>query len=91
LEETHLTENVLYNDLNRRGFDLDVGVVEQNVRDDSGKNIRKQLEVDFKKCGLPRKLQLSPAGEELAGCFYARNQGTSRESKVITAERPRRL
>ena len=47
LEETHLMENVLYNDLIRRGFDVDVGVVEQNCRDDSGKNIRKQLEVDF--------------------------------------------
>ena len=47
LEETHLMENVLFNDLMRRGFDVDVGVVEQNVRDDSGKNIRKQLEVDF--------------------------------------------
>jgi len=48
LEETHLMENVLYNDLIRRGFDVDVGVVEQNVRDDSGKNIRKLLEVDLK-------------------------------------------
>ena len=47
LEETHLMENVLYNDLIRRGFDVDVGVVVQNTRDDSGKNIRKQLEVDF--------------------------------------------
>jgi len=47
LEETHLMENVLYNDLIRRGFDVDVGVVEQNTRDESGKNIRKQLEVDF--------------------------------------------
>jgi len=47
LEETHLMENVLYNDLIRRGFDVDVGVVEQNTRDAAGKNIRKQLEVDF--------------------------------------------
>lgn len=47
LEETHLMENVLYNDLLRRGFDVDVGVVEQNLRDNLGKNIRKQLEVDF--------------------------------------------
>ena len=47
LEETHLMENVLYNDLIRRGFDVDVGVVEQNLRDVSGKKIRKQLEVDF--------------------------------------------
>ena len=47
LEETHLMENVIYNDLIRRGYDVDVGVVEQNARDDAGKNIRKQLEVDF--------------------------------------------
>lgn len=47
LEETHLMENVLYNDLIRRGYDVDVGVVEQHCRDDSGKKIRKQLEVDF--------------------------------------------
>lgn len=47
LEETHLMENVLFNDLIRRGFDVDVGVIEQNVRDESGKNVRKQLEIDF--------------------------------------------
>ena len=47
MEETHLMENVLFSDLVRRGYDVDVGVVEQNVRDDSGKNVRKQLEVDF--------------------------------------------
>ena len=47
LEETHLMENVLYNDLIRRGFDVDVGVVEQNIRENSGKKVRKQLEVDF--------------------------------------------
>ena len=47
LEETHLMENVLYNDLIRRGYDVDVGVVEQNIKRDDGKNARKQLEVDF--------------------------------------------
>lgn len=47
LEEPHLMENVLYNDLVRRGFDVDVGVVEQNRRNDSGQNVRTQLEVDF--------------------------------------------
>lgn len=47
MEETHLMENILYNDLIRRGYDVDVGVVEQNIQDDHGKKIRKQLEVDF--------------------------------------------
>ena len=47
LEETHIMENVLYNDLIRRGMDVDVGVVEYNTTDENGKKIRKQLEVDF--------------------------------------------
>lgn len=47
LEETHIMENILYNDLVRRGMDVDVGVVEYNTKDANGKKIRKQLEVDF--------------------------------------------
>ena len=47
LEETHIMENVLYNDLIRRGMNVDVGVVEYNTKDPNGKKIRKQLEVDF--------------------------------------------
>ena len=46
IEETHLMENVLYNDLLRRGLDVDVGVVEIATMED-GKKVRKQLEVDF--------------------------------------------
>jgi len=47
IEETHLMENVLYNDLVRRGFDVDVGVVEQHTTEPDGKKVRKHLEVDF--------------------------------------------
>ncbi len=46
-EETHLMENVVYCDLVRRGFDVDVGVVEHNGRDRLGRSERRQLEVDF--------------------------------------------
>ncbi len=46
-EEPHIMENIIYNDLVRRGFDVDVGVIEKNVRDENDKRIRKQLEVDF--------------------------------------------
>ena len=42
-EETHIMENVIYNELIYRGYNVDVGVVE--VRSDDGS--RKQLEVDF--------------------------------------------
>ena len=47
LEETHIMENIIYNDLIRRGMNVDVGVVEYNTKDSAGKKIRKQLEVDF--------------------------------------------
>ena len=46
LEEPHLMENILYNDLIRREFDVDVGVVELATAE-AGKKVRKQLEVDF--------------------------------------------
>lgn len=46
IEETHLMENVLFNDLVRRGYDVDVGVVEIATREGE-KKVRKQLEVDF--------------------------------------------
>lgn len=46
-ELTHIMENVLYCDLRRRGFDVDVGMVEYNHRNREGKSERSQLEVDF--------------------------------------------
>ena len=42
IEENHIMENIIYNELLSRGYNVDVGVVE--VREG---NIRKQLEVDF--------------------------------------------
>ena len=47
LEETHLMENVMYNELCLRGYSVDVGVVEINERQENGKYVRKQIEVDF--------------------------------------------
>lgn len=46
-EETHLMENVLYCDLLRRGFNVDVGVVEHNYKNKDGRSARVQLEIDF--------------------------------------------
>lgn len=46
-EETHIMENVLYCDLIRRGYDVDVGVIEKNTVTDTGTKTRKQLEIDF--------------------------------------------
>ena len=47
LEETHLMENVMFNELCLRGYSVDVGVVEINERQEDGKYVRKQIEVDF--------------------------------------------
>lgn len=47
-------ENMIYNELKLRGYSLDVGVVPITERDESGKTVRKQLEVDFV-CNLGSK------------------------------------
>jgi len=46
-EETHLLENLIYNELRLRGMSVDVGVVVKNEKDANGVSVRKQLEVDF--------------------------------------------
>ena len=46
-EPTHAMENVIYNELRMRGYSVDIGVVPIAERDDNGKVVRKQLEVDF--------------------------------------------
>jgi len=40
-------ENIIFNELKVRGFNVDVGVVVINETDKNGKKIRKQLEIDF--------------------------------------------
>ena len=47
IEFTHLLENVIYNELLVRGFNVDVGVVTKQVRTDEGSRIRRTYEVDF--------------------------------------------
>lgn len=46
-ELTHIMENVVYNDLCRNGFSVDVGLVESFKRDNNGKLTRRNLEIDF--------------------------------------------
>lgn len=47
VEETHLMENVIYNELRMRGFQVDVGVVTRRNRTEEGRQEKKQLEIDF--------------------------------------------
>lgn len=46
-EQTHAMENVIYNELRMRGYNVDVGVIASSEKDKTGKVVRKQLEVDF--------------------------------------------
>ncbi len=45
-EENHIMENIIYNELIVRGFDVDVGIVEYNHKKD-GKSLKSWLEIDF--------------------------------------------
>lgn len=47
IEETHLMENIIYNELRLRGFQVDVGVVQKRVRKSDGKQEKRQVEIDF--------------------------------------------
>ena len=47
IEETHSMENIIFNELKMRGFNVDVGVIVQYGTNDKGNSIRKQLEIDF--------------------------------------------
>ena len=47
IEETHLMENIIYNELRIRGFQVDVGMVQKRTRNEYQRQEKKQLEVDF--------------------------------------------
>lgn len=47
IEGTHIMENIIYNELRYRGYQVDVGMVESRERDKDGKDIRVQREIDF--------------------------------------------
>ena len=46
-ENTHLMENLIYNELIYRGYNVDVGVVVTEMKDEEGKRHKVQLEIDF--------------------------------------------
>ncbi len=47
IEPSHIMENIIYNELRYRGYNVDVGVVEIREKNAEGKEQRKQLEIDF--------------------------------------------
>ena len=70
IEETHIMENVIYNELCVRGYNIDIGVMETIEKDENGKRKQKQLEIDFvcnlgsKKYYIQSALSLYSEGKE---------------------------
>lgn len=60
-EETHIMENVIYNELRMRGYLVDVGLVECWTTDENGKRKRSKLEVDFVENNGPERVYIQSA------------------------------
>ena len=60
-EETHIMENVLYNELCLRGYSVDVGQVEVWEKNEEGKSVRKNLEIDFVVNNPPQRIYIQSA------------------------------
>lgn len=61
IEENHIMENIIYNELRYRGFNVDVGIVEIRRRDEEGKEKRVQYEIDFVATQGSRKYYIQSA------------------------------
>lgn len=61
MEQTHIMENIIYNELVTRGYSIDIGIVEYSHKNTTGKYVRSQLEIDFiaKKWNLNYYIQSS--------------------------------
>ncbi len=60
-EEPHIYENIIYNELRSRGYNVDVGLVVIGEHDENGKFSRKQLEVDFVVNRQPNRVYIQSA------------------------------
>ena len=61
IEENHIMENIIYNELRYRGFNVDVGIVEIRRHDEEGKEKRVQYEIDFVATQGSRKYYIQSA------------------------------
>ena len=61
IEENHIMENIIYNELRYRGFNVDVGIVEIRRCDEEGKEKRVQYEIDFVATQGSRKYYIQSA------------------------------
>ena len=89
-DPSHPMENVIYNELLRRGYSVDVGVVPIVTRDKEGKQVQKQHEIDFvinrgnDKIYIQSAYQLPTKEKELQGTASLRGTGDYFKKIVIT-------
>lgn len=60
-EPTHIMENIIYNELLCRGYSVDVGIVEINIKNEKGNYVSKQFETDFVCNKLNEKIYIQSA------------------------------
>ncbi|MFA6937580.1 MAG: ATP-binding protein [Treponema sp.] len=93
IEMPHLMENIIYNELILRGFNVDVGIIEINIKSKNGKSERKQLEVDFvanqgnKKFYIQSAYEISDKQKEEQEKKSLLNIDNSFKKIIITKER----
>lgn len=91
-EENHIMENVLYNELTARGFNVDVGIVEYNYKDAQGKSRRSRLEVDFvankggNRCYIQSAFAIPDAEKRAQETNSLRRTGDSYRKVVVVRE-----
>lgn len=61
VEETHILENIIFNELSCLGYSVDVGAVKAYQKNDEGKSVLKNLEVDFVCNNLDRRIYIQVA------------------------------
>jgi predicted AAA+ superfamily ATPase len=92
-ELTHLLENAIYNELRYRGYNVDVGVVVVNGKDENGVSVRRQLEVDFvcnkgsKRCYIQSAYSLPTAEKIMMEINSLLRLDDSFQKIVITGDR----
>lgn len=86
-EEPHIMENIIYNELKYRGFNVDVGFVESWGTNASGKSLRLGLEVDFVAKRLPaacaKQFCLQKRLLQRAGAFFCARKASCKVQQAI--------
>ena len=91
-EENHIMENIIYNELRFRGYNIDVGIVEKRAKDASGKEKRNRYEVDFiatqgsKKYYVQSAFALSSSEKEQQEKFSLQNIGDNFKKIIVVKD-----